>query len=176
MDGRRLPTRAALVMLGVLALAGTASAQEQCWGSAVCEGAGTTSTTVTANTYSTASVANDINASCKAFSANSSGTVSAKCNKSDGNAVVTNDTSVDVSGRVGCGHSAGKHTAIHWGSDTTVHWSPKSGTWTVKLNSTGKKYLLGARCVSSDGAMTAHLSTIELDADGLDNDSGDLAF
>ena len=163
-----MPNRATTTCLAaaVLVLAGAGAS-----GTALAQ-----ATAVTTNTYSASSLDSDIDASCKALSASSSGTVSATCNKSSGNNAVGNSTSKDVSANVGCGHSMGVHTSIHWGSDTTVHWSPKDGTWKIKLDSTGKKYLLEAKCVATDG-WTANASTIELGAsDGLDNDSGDLDF
>ena len=142
---------------------------------ALAQGAGAQQTTVTTNGYTEDSTSSDIDASCKEIASTGAGSVSAKCNKANTDPV---STTKDVSGNVGCGHSAGIHTAIHWGSDTTVHWSPKSDSFSVKLDSTGKTYLLSASCISSDGVMTANPTTVELgdSTNGLENDGGSLSF
>lgn len=154
-------TRHAIALAAALALAfGAASAQAD---------------TVVTNTYDASSTASDIDKSCTDLEANSSGTVSGKCNKTSEGDVVTNDTSVDVSGKIKCGMSQGSDTAITWGSTQNTYWKPAS--WEVELNSTGTKYLISAECTSLYG-VKANASSLELgdSNNGIDNSSGDFSF
>ena len=132
--------------------------------------------TVNSNTYDSSSTSADIDLSCTGFDANTSGTVSAKCNKaaSDGT-VSTADTSVSVSSNIRCGASAAHETAIIWGTGSNQYWAPKK--WDVVLNSTGDAYLIEAVCTSTYG-VEADASTLELadSTNGLDNSSGSLSF
>ena len=138
-------------------------------------GAQTSPAPVTTSAYWSGSVANDIDLSCKQMKAGTGGTVSGKCNKNDGNSIVTNDTSVDTTDYVGCGWNMGKKTKLRWGDDLTQWWSPKEDTFVVKLNSTGKRYVLAGKCVDTNG-WVANESTIEFADSDLDNDKGELAF
>ena len=102
--------------------------------------------------------------------------VKAKCNKNDGNNIVGNATSVDTTDDIGCGWNMGKNTKLVYSDDLTQWWTPKEDAYAVKLNSTGKKYYLHGKCVSTDG-WVANESTLELgDSSGLDNVKGELAF
>ena len=154
-------TRYAIALAAALALAfGAASAQAD---------------TVVTNTYNASSTASDIYKSCTDLKADSTGTVSGKCNKETDGVVNTNDTTISVSGNIKCGMSQGSDTANTWGSTQNTYWKPAS--WKVELNSTGAKYLISAQCTSLYG-VKATASSLELgdSTNGIENDGGDFSF
>ena len=135
-----------------------------------------TASTVNTNTYDNGSTSTDVDVSCTALDANSSGTVSGKCNKAGSdNSVSAVDASVDVTSKIRCGASAAHETAIIWGTGSNQYWSPKK--WDVTLNSTGDAYLIEAVCTSTYG-VEADTSTLELgdSTNGVGNSSGSLSF
>ena len=161
MDTTRHRAARASAALLALSLAGTAAATG----------------TVTTSVYWSKSVDSDIDASCKELKASSGGVVEGKCNKNDGNNIVSNATSVDTTDKIGCGWNMGKNTKLVYGDDLTEWWTPKEDTYAVKLNSTGKKYYLHGKCVATDDGWVANESKLELgDSSGLDNNKGDLEF
>ena len=103
--------------------------------------------TVTTNSYSTSSTAEDIRASCKDVWVRSGGTLYAKCNKADSNGDISAvSTTISMSKYANCRAS---------GDDYTVQWGlPVTGITTVSpeitLSSTGDTYILEASCQDAD--------------------------
>ena len=130
------------------------------------------STVVTTNAYSATSTSTDVDASCKDLDMSSTGTLSGTCNTSGS----TNDSTLDMTGNIACGASAGLSTAIAWRTSQNQYF--KVTEWDIVLNSTGTKYLVEAKCKSRYTSATAGASTLELGdgTNGVDNDSGDLGF
>ena len=132
----------------------------------------TGSSTVTTNTYSSTSTSDDVDLSCKNLAMNSSGTLSGDCNASGS----TNASTLDMTNNIACGASAGTSTAIAW--RTTQNSYFEVSEWSIVLNSTGKKYLVEAKCKSRYTTVVAAASTLELGhgTKGVENDSGSLSF
>ena len=131
---------------------------------------------VTTNGYGASNTGSDITTTCKKLKVDTSGSVSGTCNKWVGGTTGMTyvGTSVSVSGNIHC-VAMGQASYIAWGSTQSTHWSP--GSWEVKLNSTGTKYLITAKC-SSIGGATASRSSLDLgdSTNGVENDGGSLSF
>ena len=131
------------------------------------------STSVTTNSYSASSTAEDMRASCKKVWVRSGGTLYAKCNKADDTGSVSAvSTTLDMPKYANC-RASGRSYTVQWGAGVTgiTTTSPE-----IVLSSTGDTYVLEASCKDRDGNKWG---PSELDigdtSDGLKNDKGSLA-
>lgn len=129
--------------------------------------------TVTTNSYSTSSTAEDIRASCKEVWVRSGGLLYAKCNKQDDSGAVSAvSTTIRMPKHANCRTSGDGYT-VQWGPPVT---GIKTVSPEITLSSTGNTYILKASCQDAD---KNKWGPSELDigdtTDGLENDEGSLA-
>ena len=160
-----------LVAVALIALGAAATAQ---------------ATSYTTNLYWKNNVAEDIAKSCKDVSvASTTGVVSATCNhyrSSTSDEVDQYDSTLDLDDEIycKCDHAISQLSShLSWGDGagacTGTIYNPKS--WSMALDSTGKKYIVTATCSTTQSGGVDRTTSLNLGhtTKGLKNSSGSLA-